>query len=146
MVDVAFGKMVASVDGTPWESTIRAVASPGFFGGEGLYVLGLGDSVQIAIHVSSTPRVGTYSLANEHATCSVLTSRGWISFYTQGPYTGSAYVTRVDSTSIEGVFAFDGLGDDPPRIHRIRAGEFNVPIESLSATDWRRTDSKRVAQ
>jgi len=135
--EVPFRTMSAQVGQLPWNS-VRATASPPLSGSqEATFVQGLGDSITVTILLPSrNPSVGTYALGEGWSGmggCSVLTSQGWILYYTNRAFTGSATVTKVDSTGIQGGFQFKALEPGSGRVLRITAGAFNVPIEAVAA-------------
>ena len=143
----SLGKMVARVNGLPWESMTTKASPPVVGGQNALYIGGFGDSVHIILSLpGGLPPLGTYSLsqaASQHATCLRLTALGWIGSSTDASHTGSATVTRVDSSSIAGTFRFDAFGGgDPPQVTHISSGAFNVLIErGVVQPQARRTDS-----
>lgn len=135
-----FGKMVADINGIPWDSNRFAKASPPIMGDlDALYVAGFGDSLQMGLKLPGVlPAPGTYRLADDpssHASCFVLTANGWIGSSTDASHIGSATVTRVDSSSIAGYFTFDASdGAIPPHVTHVSAGAFNVPVQLNGST------------
>jgi hypothetical protein len=128
------GKVVATIDGQPWHSTLLAIASPPLFDPKGpLTVLGFSESIQINVGLPTRhPSIGTCRLAADSAVgiYTVLTAGGWIARSTDASHIGYATVTRVDSLTIAGTFYFDAFGS---RVFRIRGGAFNVPIRSITS-------------
>ncbi len=128
------GTVVATIDGTPWTSTVSAKATrwP-----PDLIVVGLGDRIDVSLYLPGLyPRPGTYSLnggSPGSATVWIPTpGYGRVGYGTDDNHLGTSTVTRVDTTglTIAGTFEFVGRGLSPDAVVHVTRGAFNVSIDT----------------